>query len=76
MTFAFDLEERHQLSDFWVLLNRYGPRIFQKVTNRPILWSFAFPLSTMGGTQEDDILDVESQKYFTVISILSYLVSL
>ncbi len=60
----------------WVLLNRYGPRILKKVTRRPILWSFAFPLSKMGGTQEDDLLDVESKKRFTAISILSYLASL
>ena len=76
VTFAFELEGRHQLSDFWVLLNRYGPRILQKVTRGEILWSFAVPLSTMGGTQVDDLLDVEGQKHFTTISILSYLASL
>ncbi len=44
----------------------------KKVTKWLILWSFAFPLSTMEGTQEDDLLDVESQKRFTAISILYY----
>ena len=43
---------------------------------RPILWSLAFPLGTMGGTQVDDLLSVESQKRFTTISIISYLASL
>ena len=76
VTFTFDLEETHNYLIFLVLLNRNGPAIFQKTTRRPILWSFAFPLSTMGGTQVDDLLDVESQKHFTAISILSYLVSL
>ncbi len=37
------------------------------------MWSFAFPLSTMGGTQVDDLLDVGSQEHFTAFSILSYL---
>ncbi len=44
----------------------------KKVTKWLILWSFAFPLSTMEGTQVDELLDVESQKHFTAISILSY----
>ena len=64
VTFTFDIEERNKLSD------SLG------VARRPILWSFAFPMSTMGGTQVDDLLDVESQKCFTAIAILAYLTSL
>ena len=60
----------------WVLLNRYGQRIFQKVARRPIQWSFAFPLSTMLSTRVDDLLDAVSQKRFTAISSVSYLPSL
>ncbi len=38
--------------------------------------SFAFPLSTMGVAQLDDLLNVKSLKRSTAISILSYLASL
>ncbi len=77
VTFTFDIEERHQLSYFFLVsLNKYGPKIFQKVTKRPILCSFVFPLSTIGGTQVDELLYVESEKRFTATSILSYIASL
>ncbi len=59
-----------------MLLNRYGPGIFQKsykVTNSMDIW---FSIECNGGTQVDDFLDVESQKRFTAISIISYLASL
>ena len=53
-----------------------GQEYSKKFTKLPILWSFAFPLSTMGGTQVDDLLDVGFQKHFTAISILSYIAPL
>ena len=61
---------------FWVLLNSMDKEYSKKVTGRLILWSVAFAVSSMGGTQVDDLLDVESQKRFTTISIISYLASL
>ena len=48
----------------------------KKLKKLPILWSFAFPLSTMGGNQVDDLLDVGFQNRFSAISILSYLAPL
>ena len=68
VTFTFDLEERHQLPDFlgfWVLLNRYRPKSY-KETNSVVI---RFSIEYNGGTQVDDLLDVEFQKRFTAISI-------
>ena len=71
VTFTLNLKTRIKSKEVLMLLNGYRLNLHKKVAKRSFHGSFYFPLSMMGSTQVEYLLDIRFEMCDTDISISS-----